>query len=327
VERFLNYIAGQPRAAAGWLDSTEPATGRTWALVPASGGADVDDAVAAALSAHRDWGRASPATRALRLRRWADAIQAQAEELAAIESRDNGRVIAETLAGDMARASAQVRYHAELADKTLGDTIPVDSTGLTFTTYEPYGVVGVILPYNAPLAMFFGKVSGALAAGNAVVVKPSEHAACSTLAAAALFDEVDIPPGLVNIVAGTGEAAGQALAAHRDVAMVHFTGSTAVGRQILTHAAGNLKNVSLELGGKSPNIVFADADLDAAVAGVAALPGDGATAPREDRQPPLVLLLNLVSTNWSDVNSQDGLEGPARARCRTRTRAAAGQCA
>jgi len=116
-------------------------------------------------------------------------------------------------------------------------------------------------------------------------------------------------------------------AAHRDVAMVHFTGSTAVGLQILTHAAGNLKNVSLELGGKSPNIVFADADLDAAVAGVAALPGDGATAPREDRQPPLVLLLNLVSTNWSDVNSQDGLEGPARARCRTRTRAAAGQCA
>jgi aldehyde dehydrogenase (NAD+) len=170
----------------------------------------------------------------------------------------------------MARAASQVRYHAELADKTLGDTIPIDGAALTFTTYEPYGVVGVILPYNAPLAMFFGKVSAALAAGNAVVVKPAEQAACSTLAAAALFGELDIPPGLVNIVAGEGAAAGQALAAHPDVAMLHFTGSTATGRRIVRQAAGNLKKVSLELGGKSPNIVFADADLDGAADGVAA---------------------------------------------------------
>ncbi len=268
-QRFLNYVAGRERSAAEWLDSVDPATGRPWARIPSGTAADIDDAVRAATAAQPDWGRLAPADRAGPVRAWAAAIAEYGDDLAAIESRDNGRVLRETRGADLPRAVAQVRYHAELADKTLGDTIPATSTALTYTTYEPFGVVGVILPYNAPLSMFFSKVSAALAAGNAVVVKPAEQAACSVLAATRLFEKIDLPPGLVNVVAGPGPVAGEALAGHDGVDLLHFTGSTATGRRITQLSCGNLKKLSLELGGKSPNIVFSDADLDAAAIGVA----------------------------------------------------------
>jgi acyl-CoA reductase-like NAD-dependent aldehyde dehydrogenase len=270
MTRFLNYIGGERRPAAkGWLDSVDPATGEVWAQVPAGGAADIDDAVRAARRAFPQWRDTPPLQRAMKLRAWADAIMANAQELAEIESRDNGRVLKETRQGDLPGSSLQVHYHAGLADKIVGDTIRINPSAFTYTQYEPYGVVGVIIPWNAPLAMFFAKVSGALAAGNAVVVKPAEQAACSILAACRLFDEVGFPPGLVNVVVGEGADAGDALVGHDGVAMVHFTGSTATGKKIKQRSAGNLKNVSLELGGKSPNIVFPDADLDKATVGVA----------------------------------------------------------
>lgn len=270
MTQFLNYIGGQQRPAAkGWLDSVDPATGEVWAQVPAGGAADIDDAVRAARTAFPGWRDTPPLQRAMKLRAWADAIMANAQELAEIESRDNGRVLKETRQGDLPGGALHVHYNAGLADKIVGDTIRINPSAFTYTQYEPYGVVGVIIPWNAPLAMFFAKVSAALAAGNAVVVKPAEQAACSILAACRLFDEVGFPPGLVNVVVGEGPDAGDALVGHDDVAMVHFTGSTATGKKIKQRSAGNLKNVSLELGGKSPNIVFPDADLDKATVGVA----------------------------------------------------------
>ena len=163
-----------------------------------------------------------------------------------------------------------MEFHAGLAETITGDTIAVAPDALAYTLREPYGVVGVIIPWNAPLAMFYAKVSAALAAGNTVVVKPPERASASILTAARYLAEAGIPPGVVNIVCGEGRTAGEALVDHRGVAKISFTGSTATGRRITQRSVSNLKTLGLELGGKSPNIVFADADLDAAAAGVAA---------------------------------------------------------
>ncbi|MBB6172958.1 aldehyde dehydrogenase (NAD+) [Nocardiopsis mwathae] len=268
---YCNFIAGEFRPARGgeWLDSVDPATGRVWARVPASDAADIDDAVAAARHAFPGWRATPPPQRAALLHRWAEAVLARTGELAAIESRDNGRVLKETQGGDVPGGAMNIRYNASLADKITGDTIHLGRS-VNFTVHEPYGVAGVIIPWNAPLAMFFAKVSGALAAGNTVVVKPAEQAACSILAACELFAAADLPPGLVNVVCGTGPTAGAALVDHPDVAKLHFTGSTDTGRRIVRRASADLKDVTLELGGKSPNIVFDDADLDAAARGVAA---------------------------------------------------------
>ncbi|MFC3999491.1 aldehyde dehydrogenase family protein [Nocardiopsis sediminis] len=271
ITEYRNHIDGEARPArgGGLLDSVDPSTGRVWARVPDSGAADIDDAVAAARAALPAWRAAPPTRRAALLRAWSDTVLAHADALAAIESRDNGRVLKETRGGDVPGGALNIRYNAELADKVTGDTVHLGGTTLASTRYEPFGVVGVIIPWNAPLAMFFAKVSGALAAGNTVVVKPAEQACCSILAACELFAEAGLPPGLVNVVSGTGPVAGEALVDHPGVARLHFTGSTATGRRITRHAAAGLKNLSLELGGKSPNIVFDDADLDAATAGVA----------------------------------------------------------
>jgi aldehyde dehydrogenase (NAD+) len=162
-----------------------------------------------------------------------------------------------------------MEYHAGLAETISGRTVHVSPSATTYTLKQPYGVVGLIVPWNAPLAMFLAKATAAIAAGNTIVVKPPELAAVSTLKAAALLEEAGIPPGVVNIVVGEGRTAGASLASHPGVRMLSFTGSTQTGRAIIGAAAGNLKSLSLELGGKSPHIVFADADLDAAVDGLA----------------------------------------------------------
>ncbi|ASU82972.1 aldehyde dehydrogenase [Nocardiopsis gilva YIM 90087] len=281
---YCNFIAGEfrPARSGEWLESVDPSTGRVWARVPASDATDIDDAVTAARHAFPDWRATPPLRRAALLRRWADAVLARSGELAAVESRDNGRVLKETQGGDVPGGAMNIQYNASLADKVTGDTIhlggvpgsPPGGAGgaagsVNFTVYEPYGVAGIIIPWNAPLAMFFAKVSGALAAGNTVVVKPAEQACCSILAACELFTSLDLPPGLVNVVSGTGPSAGEALVDHPGVTKLDFTGSTATGRRVIQRASANLKNVSLELGGKSPNIVFDEADLDAAVTGVA----------------------------------------------------------
>ncbi|WP_017623320.1 aldehyde dehydrogenase family protein [Nocardiopsis chromatogenes] len=268
---YLNHIGGESRPAigGGWLDSTDPSTGRVWARVPDSGPDDVAEAVDAARRAAPEWGAVPPARRAAVLRRWARAVVEHADDLARTESRDNGRVLRETRGADLPGGAMHIEYNAGLADTVTGDTLHMGGTASVSTRLEPYGVVGVILPWNAPLAMFFAKVSGALAAGNAVVVKPAEQACCSVLAGCALLEEAGLPPGAVNVVAGTGERAGEALVSHPGVAKVHFTGSTATGRRVTELSAAGITDLSLELGGKSACIVFDDADLDAAAAGAA----------------------------------------------------------
>jgi aldehyde dehydrogenase (NAD+) len=189
-------------------------------------------------------------------------------ELAETETRDNGRPISETTNFDVAACVQMFHYFAGAADKIEGETVNVSPASFNFTRREPLGVVGIIIPWNAPLSLLSAKVGSALAAGNTVVVKPAEESACSVLRWAALLEEAGMPAGVVNVVAGLGEEAGDALVRNPDIARITFTGSTATARIIAERAGPALKQLAFELGGKSPNIVFADADLDAAATGV-----------------------------------------------------------
>ncbi|MGW3468431.1 aldehyde dehydrogenase family protein [Saccharopolyspora sp. NPDC000995] len=272
--QFLNYIGGRNRQARSgrWLDSIDPATGEVWAQIPDGTSEDVDDAVAAAQDAfeNSDWGRVPAAERAARLRAWADAIEANAERLSEVETRDNGRPLRETRFAQLPGAAMQVRYLAGLAEDIEGSTVDIRPDTFAYTLWEPVGVAAVIIPWNGPLPVFFAKVAAATAAGNAVIVKPAQQASASILEATRLFADLDIPPGLVNVVAGKGSTVGDAIARHPGIGKISFTGSTETGRRIMQRATVNIKNLLLELGGKSPNIVFADADLEAAAAGAAA---------------------------------------------------------
>jgi aldehyde dehydrogenase (NAD+) len=269
---FRQLIGGHEVAADGGeeLVSVNPATAEPWATIPRGTAADVDAAVAAAKAALPAWRGLSALERAARLRRMGDLVAQKAAELAEIETRDNGKIITDTSAE--IPACAQMWYfHAGAADKLHGDTIEISPQSFNFTRREPIGVIGVIIPWNSPLSLFSAKVAAPLAAGNTVVVKPAEQAACSCLALAPLFEAAGFPPGVVNIVSGLGEEAGDALVRHPDVGRVTFTGSTETARSISAAAAGTLKQLAFELGGKSPNIVFADADLDAAAIGVSTM--------------------------------------------------------
>jgi acyl-CoA reductase-like NAD-dependent aldehyde dehydrogenase len=203
--------------------------------------------------------------------KFADLIERHAEEFAQLETLDNGKPISVARAADVPLTVDHFRYYAGWATKIEGETIPVSSAQhvLNYTLREPVGVVGQIIPWNFPMLMAAWKLGAALACGNTVVLKPAEQTPLSALRMGELLLEAGVPPGVVNIVTGYGETAGAALAAHPDVDKVAFTGSTEIGHEIMRSAAGNLKRVSLELGGKSPNIIFADADLDAAAAGAA----------------------------------------------------------
>jgi len=274
MERFLNYIGGERRAARSeqWLVSVDPSTGEPWAEVPDSDSTDVEDAVAAASRAfaESDWRRIPAAERAARLRSLADSVEANAERLSDVETRDNGRPLRETRFSQIPGAAMQIRYLAGLSEDITGSTLNIRPDTMAYTMWEPVGVVAVIIPWNGPLPVFFAKVTAALAAGNAVIVKPAQQATASILEATKLFDDLDIPAGLVNVVSGRGASVGDAIAGHPGVGKISFTGSTETGRRIMQSATVNIKNLLLELGGKSPNIVFADADLDAAAAGAAA---------------------------------------------------------
>ncbi len=273
-QRFLDWIDGKQCEAAGggWLESIDPARDETWALIPDGGAEDVERAVAAARRAFRPgsaWRSLTAAQRARLLRRVAELVPASKDELARIESRDNGKAIRET-GPELDAVAEMFHYWAGAADKLAGETLAIGPNSFNFTLREPLGVVGAIIPWNAPLSLMAAKLGAILAAGNCAVVKPAEQAACSCLAFARLFDEAGFPPGVVNVIAGVGERAGDALVRHPDVAKITFTGETSTARTITARSADTLKQLAFELGGKSPNVIFADADLDAAARGAAA---------------------------------------------------------
>ena len=258
-------------AASGqWFESFNPFTGKPWALVPRANPDDVNRAVAAARSAFKssEWRGLTPTARGKVLFHLADKIAARADALAEIETRDNGKLILEMRA-QLRYLPEWFRYFAGLADKLEGRVIPIDRPGMfNFTLEEPLGVVAAIVPWNSPLMLAAWKMAPALAAGNTFVWKPSEHSSVSALEMAPLFAEAGLPAGVVNIVTGFGNEIGDALVGHPDVAKVAFTGGDATGAQVYQTAARNIKPVTMELGGKSANIVFADANLDNAVKGV-----------------------------------------------------------
>ena len=272
MKTFRLFIDGAWRDPAGgkWFDSVEPYTGKPWARIPHCDRKDVDAAVAAAKRAFEqgDWARTNATSRGRLLRRLGDLFQDQGEEIARIEARDNGKRLTEALP-QFRYLPEWLYYYGGLADKIEGAVIPLDIPDVfNFTRYEPLGVVAAITPWNSPVMLMLWKLAPALAAGNTVVVKPSEHASASTLAFMELVQQAGFPPGVINVVTGYADGAGEPLVSHPDVAKVTFTGSVNGGRAVNRAAADQLKPVTLELGGKSPQIVFADANLDNAVNGV-----------------------------------------------------------
>jgi phenylacetaldehyde dehydrogenase len=263
-------------AASGkTFPSYDPASGEVLAQVAAGDREDIDRAVRAARRAFESgpWSeRVTPSDRGRLLWKLADLVERHLEEFAQLESVDNGKPITVSRIADVPLAVDLLRYMAGWATKIEGSTIPISIPGARFLAYtlrEPVGVVGQIIPWNFPLLMAAWKLGPALATGCSVVLKPAEQTPLSALRLGELVCEAGFPDGVVNIVPGYGETAGAALAAHPGVDKVAFTGSTEVGKLVVQAAAGNLKKVSLELGGKSPNVVFGDADVDAAIAGAA----------------------------------------------------------
>ena len=245
-----------------------PATEEVLTSVAEAGEADVDDAVRSALETFESnaWRGTSARARGEMLYRLGELCMRDIDELSRLETLNNGKPILES--GIDVRLAAQTfKYYGGWADKIHGETIPVDGAFLNYTLREPLGVVGAIVPWNFPLSLASWKIAPAIACGNTVVLKPAELTPFTALKLAELALEAGFPPGALNCVPGTGPVAGAVLVRHPDVAKIAFTGSTAVGREIMREAAATVKKVSLELGGKSPNIVFADADLDAAAKG------------------------------------------------------------
>jgi acyl-CoA reductase-like NAD-dependent aldehyde dehydrogenase len=256
-------------ASGATFPTVNPATGEIITEVAEAGAEDVDRAVTAAAHAVRGsaWGRMNPHRRAELLWKLADALEADADELATLETADNGKTLFESRKVDLPSVVENFRYFAGMADKVGGSTIPVAGPYFNYTLREPVGVVGVITPWNFPLSLAAWKVAPALATGNAVVLKPAEQTPLTALRLGELAAEVGFPEGVLNVVPGFGPTAGAALVRHPRVDAIAFTGSTAVGKIVMRDAADTLKKVSLELGGKSPNVVFADADLKDAVRG------------------------------------------------------------
>ncbi|WP_110239638.1 aldehyde dehydrogenase family protein [Nocardioides gilvus] len=265
------FIGGEfvDAADGATIQTLDPHDGSVLAEVAEAKQEDVDRAVAAACKASHRWSRLAAADRGRLLLRLADAIEDDVQGLALLETRDTGHPLRDTVGLDVPRTAATFRYFGGMADKFQGTVVPVEQGFLDYVVPEALGVIGQIVPWNFP-AMFVGwKLGPALAAGNCVVMKPSEVTPLSALRIAELAAEVGFPPGVINMVPGYGQNAGQRLVDHPDVAKISFTGSSSVGKQIAKGAAETLKQVHLELGGKGANIVFGDADLAAAVGGTA----------------------------------------------------------
>ena len=275
-----NFINGQwvPAKAGETFATLDPATGESLGEIARSGAADVDAAVAAARTAFDDgrWSAITPMERSKTLWKIADLLEANIDELAELETLDQGKALYVGRWAEIPGAVAQFRYFAGLATKIEGSTIPTSinyqpegKEVFAYTQKEPIGVVGAIVPWNSPLVLTAMKLAPALAAGCTVVLKPAENTSLTAVRLVELMAEAGLPDGVINLVCGFGAEAGQALAEHRDVNKVAFTGSTATGRRILDAAKGNLKKVTLELGGKSPVIIMDDADVEAAIQGAA----------------------------------------------------------
>jgi aldehyde dehydrogenase (NAD+) len=260
-----------PSVSGRTFKSLNPATEKVLAIVAEGNGADVDLAVAAARRAFEGpWRTMRAAERGHILLRWAELLKKHADEIVEIESLDGGKPIAATLRQDFPAAVDTLTYYAGWADKISGDVVSTRDDALTYTVREPVGVVAAIVPWNFPLMIGMWKLAPALACGCTVVMKPAELTSLSALRIAELALDAGLPPGVFNIVTGPGRVVGDALVNHPDVDKVTFTGSPGVGRGIMKGAAGNFKRVSLELGGKSANVIFDDADLDAASKAAAA---------------------------------------------------------
>lgn len=262
-----HFIGGAFVADAPTLALHRPSDGAEFAGCPVADAAMVDHAVTTARKAQKasGWGTCRPRERTQALLRWADLIEANGLELAQLEAVASTRPIGQLIAGDIAVTAEQIRFFAELADKEGGDVVPTAGGQFGMIVTEPYGVVGAITPWNFPLSMAGWKMAPALAAGNAVVLKPSEMTPFATLRMAELSIEAGIPAGLVNVVLGDGPVTGNALTGHPDIGKVSFTGSTAAGAAIMANVARTgIKPMTLELGGKSPQLVFADADISLA---------------------------------------------------------------
>lgn len=265
------FIGGEWRDSAhgGTFETYNPSSGAVLGRVAEAREEDVDAAVRAARTAFDDseWSRTTARERGRILHRIADVLESRADILARLETLNNGKPLREARAFDIPGAIDCLRYYAGWADKVEGEVLPIPGPYLNYTRREPLGVCGLIVPWNYPLQMAAWKVAPALACGNTAVLKPAEETPLTALELARAAHEAGLPPGVLNVVPGFGESAGAALVRHPDVDKIAFTGSTQVGRTIQREAAATLKRVSLELGGKSPNIVFDDADLDAAIRG------------------------------------------------------------
>lgn len=271
MQRYSLHIDGQPcePQSGAWFETQNPYTGEAWAEIPRGNAGDVDAAVQAAHAALTAgaWAELTATQRGDLLRKLGDLIARDAVKLAATEVRDNGKLLAE-MQGQLNYIPQWFYYYGGLADKVQGSTLPLDKKGyFAFTRHEPVGVVAAITPWNSPLMLLAWKIAPALAAGCTVVVKPSEFTSASTLEFAGLFEEAGFPPGVFNVVTGFGHEVGTPLVEHPLVSKISFTGSDATGRIINERAGRLLKHTSMELGGKSPNVVFEDADIEQAVFG------------------------------------------------------------
>ncbi len=277
VKNFLTgkkllFINGEfvPSASGETFESINPADESVLTLVAKGGKEDIDRAARAARDAfdHGPWRKMKPAERSRLIYKLADLMEEHQDALAQLETLDNGKPIRETSAGDIPLAIEHFRYFAGWATKITGQTIPVNGPFFNYTLHEPVGVVGQIIPWNFPLLMAAWKLGAALATGCTVILKPASYTPLSVLYLATLISEAGFPPGVVNIVPGPGGEAGDALVEHPLVNKIAFTGSTIVGKGLMAKASGTIKRITLELGGKSPNIVMPDADIKRAVAGV-----------------------------------------------------------
>jgi aldehyde dehydrogenase (NAD+) len=256
-----------PAASGKTFETANPANEQVLALVAEGDKADVDEAVKAARRAFEEgkWPKMSPHERTYCLLRIADCIEQHTDELAQLETLDNGKPLSQARTIDIPKSAETFRYYAGWCTKIYGETNPSDPSMFNYTLREPVGVCGQIIPWNFPLLMAAWKIAPALACGNTVILKPAEQTPLTALRLGELILEAGLPDGVVNIITGFGPGAGSSIAEHLDIDKVAFTGSTEVGKLILHASAANLKRVSLELGGKSPNIIFCDADLDSAV--------------------------------------------------------------
>ena len=269
VDTAQNLLIGGkhvPAESGCYFESLNPATEEVIAQVAEGDAADIDAAVRSARAAlDGPWSRMKASERGQALFRWAELIRKHQDELINLESLDSGKPVSAVRRQDMPAVLDTLTYYAGWADKISGQVIPANANALTYTVREPVGVVGAIVPWNFPLMIGMWKIAPALACGCTVVLKPAELTSLTALRIGELALEAGIPPGVLNVVPGFGKTAGQALVDHPDVDKITFTGSPGVGRQILKGAAGNLKRVTLELGGKSANIIFPDADVSTAV--------------------------------------------------------------